>query len=161
MALPTSFYSQTIYDSTLVQGKPTSTTWEVPVATLTAANLVAKTALIAALKAAVAALVLGNIHQDAIIQNRPIISDLPAATNAAQRENKLLCRYHSGTSLKKFTVSIGTFDLTQLPLHNEFLDLTAGNGLSLKTAFEAIVVNPDDGSDPVILDSAQFVGRNT
>ena len=161
MARAVSFYQQSIYDSTIVRGKPEVTTWELAIATLTAANLVAKTVLIGNLKTAVAALVLGNVHQDAIITDRVVISDLAAATQAAQRENKLLCRFHSGTTLKKYQVSIGTFDLTQLPLHDEFLDLTAGNGLALKTAFEAIAINPDDGTDPVILDSAQFVGRNT
>lgn len=161
MARAISFYFQTLYDSTINRGKPESTTWEVPIATLTAANLVAKTVLIGNLKTAVAALVLGNVHQDAIIQDRTVISDLAAATQLAQRENKLLIRYHSGTTLKKYQVSIGTFDLTQLPVHDEFLDLTAGTGLALKTAAEAIMVNPDDATDPIIVDSAQFVGRNT
>lgn len=162
MAKAISFYGQSIYDSTIVRGKPEVTNWEVPIATLTAANLVAKTALIATLKGAVAALVLGNLHQDTIVSDRALISDLAAATQAAQRENKMLIRYHSGTTLKRFSVSIGTFDLTQLPLHDEFLDIvSAGPGLDLKNAFEAIVVNPDDASDAIIVDSVQFVGRNT
>lgn len=162
MALATSFFSETIYDSTLKgNGTPESTNWRVPVATLTAANLVAKTALIQALIDAVADLILGNVATNEVIQDRDIVSALPAATQLAQRENKMLLRYHDGATLQKFSVSIGTFDLTKLPLHSEFLDLTAAEGLALKTAFDAIVVNPLVAANPVSLDSVQFVGRNT
>jgi len=89
------------------------------------------------------------------------ISSAPAAVQAAQRENKLLLRYHGATSNQKFNVSIPTFDLTLLPNHSEFLDLTAGVGLALKDAFEDVVRSPNDSSEVVILDTAQFVGRNT
>lgn len=162
MALASSFFSQTIYDSTVKpNGTPESTNWRVPVATLTAANLVAKTALIDALVAAVASLILGNVATNEVIQDRDVLSVAPAASQLAQRENKMLLRYSDGATLQKFTVSIGTFDLTTLPLHSEFLDLTAGAGLALKTAFDAIVVNPTVAANPVTLNSVQFVGRNT
>jgi len=161
MALPTSFYGQSIYDSTVKgNGQPESSSWSVPVHTLTAANYVAQSALIAALASAVAALLLGNLHQHETVIERILVSDLPAASQLAQRENKLLLRYHDVSTLEKFRVSLPTFDLTQLPLHSEFLDLTAGNGQALKTAFEAIVLSPN-GANAVLLDSAQFVGRNT
>lgn len=162
MAKPVSFYGQSIYDSTVKgNGQPESSSWQIAVLTLTAANLVARTALIAALAAAVDAVVIGNLHQSEIVVNRSLISDLPAVTQLAQRENKLLLRYHSGTTLERFRVSLPTFDLSTLPLHSEFLDLTAGVGLALKDAFEDIAVNPNLADDAVILDSAQFVGRNT
>jgi hypothetical protein len=162
MALATSYFSQTIYDSTMKpNGTPESTNWRVPVATLTAANLVAKTALIQALIDAVADLTLGNVGSNEVVQDRDIVSVAPAASQLAQRENKLLLRYSDGATLQKFSVSIGTFDLSALPLHSEFLDLTAGEGLALKTAFDAIVVNPTASANPVTLNSAQFVGRNT
>lgn len=162
MALPVSYYGQSIYDSTVKSnGQPESSSWAVAVTTLTAANYVAQTVLIDALAAAVADLVLGNLHQTDVVIKRALVSNLPAATQLAQRENKILLRYHGVTLLKNFRVSIPTFDLSLLPLHSEMLDLTAGVGAALKTAFEAIVKSPDDGSEVVILDSAQFVGRNT
>lgn len=162
MALATSYFSQTIYDSTLKpNGTPESTNWRVPIATLTAGNVVAKSALVDALIAAVTALILGNIGSNEIVFDRDITSVAPAASQLAQRENKMLLRFSDGATLQKFTVSIGTFDLTALPLHSEFLDLTAGEGLALKTAFDAIVVNPTVAANPVTLNSVQFVGRNT
>lgn len=157
-----SWFSETIFDSTVkANGQPESTTWRVPIATLTAANYVAKSALITALTAAVDALILGNVNKDVTTILENIASLAPAATQLAQRENKLLLRYRDGATNQKFTVSIGTFDLSKLPLHSEFLDLTAGDGAALKAAFEAIVVNPLTAANPVTLDNAQFVGRNT
>lgn len=162
MAQAVSFFSQTIFDSTLKgNGQPESTTWRVPIATLTAANYVAKAALVQALVDAVDALTLGNVHKNTTTFFETLVSVSPAATQLAQRENKMLLRYFDGAVNQKFRVSIGTFDLSQLPLHSEFLDLTAGTGLALKNAFDAIVVNPDVAADPATLQSVQFVGRNT
>lgn len=163
MALPQSFYSATIADSTVKgNGQPETTTWEVPVTQLTAANLVAKSALIATLETTVEALILGNVQRTTIIQDRVQVSGLPADTQLAQRENKLLVRYEDGLTHQKYQVSIGTFDLTKLPLHDEFLDIETalGAGNNFKVAFEAIVVSPGAGN-AVIMTSAQFVGRNT
>jgi len=162
MALPTSFYSETTADNTVKQnGQPEHAVWAVPVTTLTAANLVAQTANITALRTAVAAICIGEVVQYAITQNRTEFPDVPATSVLAQRENKLLLRYHGTTLNKKFRVSIPCFDLTTLPTHSEFLDLTVNPGLALKTAFDAVVVSPDDAAENVSLDSAQFVGRNT
>lgn len=162
MVAAVSFFSETIFDSTVKSnGQPESTVWRVPIATLTAANYVAKAALVSALTAAVDAVIIGNVNKDVTTILESILSLAPAATQLAQRENKWLLRYRDGATNQKFTVSIGTADLTQLPLHSEFMDLTAGNGATLKAAFEAIVVNPLVAADPVTLDSVQFVGRNT
>ncbi len=162
MAIPRSYFGETIMDSTVKDnGQPETTSWQVPVTTLTAANYVAKKTLIDALKSAVDGVIIGVVHQTAVTIDRDLISDTPASSNLAQRENKLLIRYHDNVSLNKFRVTIGTFDLTTLPAHKEFLDLTAGVGVALKDAFEAIVVSPDDDSHSVTMDSAQFVGRTS
>jgi hypothetical protein len=162
MALPVSFYTQRINDNTVrANGSPESATWSVPVTTLTAANYAAKKALIDNLAAAVADVVIGRLAGTEIVIDRELISTLPATTTLAQRENKLLCRYHDATTYQKFQVSIPTFDLTDLPANSELLDLGGGEGAALKSAFEAIVVSPDNSANSVILDSAQFVGRNT
>jgi hypothetical protein len=162
MAIPVSYYHETIYDNTVKSnGTPESGQWAVPVTTLTAANYVAKSALISALAAAVRAITLGNLNVSEVVIDRELADVNPASSSLAQRENKLLCRYHDLTSNEKYRVSIPTFDLSLLMDHSEFLDLTASGGLALKTAFEAIVVPPGDASHTVVLDSAQFVGRNT
>jgi hypothetical protein len=85
----------------------------------------------------------------------------PSSNVLAQRENKYLARYHGTTLNQKFQVSFGTADLSLLPSHSEFLDLTTGPGEALKSAFDAVVKSPDDSSEAVSLDSVQFVGRNS
>lgn len=163
MALPVSFSSMTINDNTINQktGEPESTNWSVPVTTLTAANYVAKKALIDDLNTAVDSIIIGMIAKKEVVIDRTLVSALPAASTLAQRENKWLLRYVDTVTSQKFRVSIGTADLTELPDNSEFLDLTAGDGLALKTAFDAIVVSPDNSSNAVSLRSVQFVGRNT
>lgn len=162
MAVPVSFYSETIADNTVkANGEPESSSWQVAIAPLTAANVVAQTALLATLSTAVEAVVIGNLLNTQVIFHKDAISSAPAALQAAQRENKLLIRYHGATSNQKFRTSLPTFDLTLLPNHSEFLDLTTSPGDALKAAFEAVVRNPNDSSEVVIVDTAQFVGRNT
>jgi len=162
LATPQSFYSETIADNTVkTNGAPETSTWQVAIAELTAANVVAQEGLLTTLSSAVGNIILGNLIRTQIVLSRDEISSAPAALQAAQRENKLLLRYHGATSNQKFSVSIPTFDLTLLPNHSEFLDLTVGDGATLKSAFEAVVKSPNNDTEVVILDSAQFVGRNT
>jgi len=162
MSLPTSFISETIADNTVRgNGTPETTSWSLPVTALTAANLVAQTTLINALYAAIAATIIGTVQKTEIVQSRLINSSSPAASTLAQRENKWLLRYHGVTLNQKFQMSIGTADLTILTANSEKVDLTGGVGLALKTAFDAVVKSPDDGAESVVLDSMQFVGRNT
>lgn len=162
MPLPLSFYSLTVADNTLKSnGEPETTSMTFPVTTLTPANVAAQITLAGNLKVALAAITLGNFLKDESTYSRNLLAQGPAASNLAQRENKWLMRYHDGTTYQKFQLSIGTADLTLLPNNSEFLDLTAGDGLALKTAFEAVVVSPADSTHAVILDSVQFVGRNS
>jgi len=162
MAKPGSFFEQEIADNTIrSNGAPTTTHWRVPITELTAGNLTAKNALIAALAEAVDAVIIGQIQKGVTILGTGYVSTSPASSALAQRENKWLCRYHDATTNDKFTVSIGTADLTLLANHSEFLDLTASVGADLKSAFEAIVVSPLDDTHAVVLDTVQFVGRNT
>jgi len=162
MAVPTSFASWTYNDSTVkANGEPESSSFRLPVTNLTAANVAAQSALVADLTTAIEAVVLGVLQKTTLIFDEVVLSDIPANDQLAQREIKLLCRYHDTTTGAKFRCSIPTFDLSLLPLHSEFLDLTADEGLALKSAFEAIVKSPTDDSHAVVLDSAQFVGRNT
>ncbi len=86
-----------------------------------------------------------------------------AASPSAQRENKLLIRYHDAVNLKVLTASIPTVDLPNLVFEtdaNDFVSLTSPAFMvSLKSAWEAFVSNPETGNLTVI-DSAEYVGRN-
>lgn len=162
MALPVSFYAQSIADNTVKgNGEPETTSWRVPVTQLTPANVAAQETLMGNLRVAVQAIILGNTFQYAEEYYISTSAKTPAASTLAQRENKWLLRYHDAVNGQKFQVSIGTADLTELPANSEFLALGAGTGAALKTAFEAVVVSPNDGSHAVVLDSVQFVGRNS
>jgi len=162
MALPTSFWSTTYADNTVKSnGEPETTSTSIPITTLTAANVVAQAALIADLNTAIEALVLGHQVAQQTVFDRPVYEKIPADSNLAQRENKWLVRYHGATTFQKFQVTIGTADLSLLPDGSEFLDLTDGEGLAFKTAFQAIAKSPNNGAENTVVDSIQFVGRNS
>ena len=110
---------------------------------------------------------------DAIIRGSPIkasfstdtIVDVgdatPPADNEADRNNKWLLRIQTQDADSQPTVlthEIGTADNTHLPSSNsDFLDLTAGVGLALKTAIDAAYVGPYDSGG--VLLSVQQVTR--
>lgn len=162
MPLPLSWYSITVNDHTLKgNGQPETTSMQIPVTTLSPANVAAQITLANNLQTALAAITLGVFAKSESTYARNLLGVEPAASPLAQRENKWLMRYHDATTFQKFQVSIGTADLTLINLNTEFLDLTVDEGLALKTAFEAVVVSPADSTHATVLDSVQFVGRNT
>lgn len=71
--------------------------------------------------------------------------------------NKMLMRLQDSTTGKVFTNELGTFDNDTLPTGNDFLDLTAGFGLALKSAIDAAWESPV-GNAGVLL-SVQQVNR--
>lgn len=71
-------------------------------------------------------------------------SDAASANKFAQRENKFVMKYQDSSSGHKYSASIPSADLAEQV--NEEVDLTAGKGLALKTAFEAIVKSRDDNA---------------
>lgn len=162
MTVATSFWEISINDNTLKNnGEPEHASMSVAITTLNAGNLAATATLIAALKTAALAVIKGNVRQDTTTLLRPIPSVSRPSDTAAQRENKWLLRAHGATSGQKFRYSLPTADLALLPDGSEYLPLDADEGLALKTAFDAVVRNPNDASELLVLDSAQFVGRNT
>lgn len=95
-----------------------------------------------------------------------------AASASAQRENGLLVRYHSATGLQKATLTIPTIDLPNLVFLPEAEDKvsltgwTAGGTVMSDwvTAFQNFVKVPvadDVTPELVVIDSLEFVGRNT
>lgn len=96
---------------------------------------------------------------------------LPASASA-QRENKLLVRYHDSVTLKKATISIPTIDLPNLVFETDAKDFVSktlwGTGVNTVmtdfiTKFQAFVKvpKPDVAGNTTVVDSLQFVGRNT
>jgi len=132
------------------------------VTTLTPANVASQETLMGNLATALAGIFIGRFVKQtttfARVQNG---AQIPATDPLAQRENKYLLRYHDATTFQKFTVSYGTADLSVHLPNSEFVDLAVDPGLAVKTAFEAVAVSPDDSTHAVVLDSIQFVGRNT
>jgi len=122
---------------------------------------VAQQALVSDLYGALAAVTLGVFKQSETVFTRNLLSQAPAASVLAQRENKWLMRYHGNSTFQNFSATIGTADLSLLVSGEGYLDLTADEGLAVKTAFEAVVKSPNDAAETVTLDSMQFVGRNT
>lgn len=162
MAVPSSFASWTMNDNTRKSnGKPETGNFSVPIITLTPANVAATETLVGDLETAILNITLGELGKRELVYARDTVNSSPAASVQAQREIKLLLRYTDAITGKEFRVSIPTFDLAQLPNNSEFMNLTAGTGLALKTAFEAVVRSPDNDANAVVLQSAQFVGRNT
>jgi len=162
MALPVSYFGMTYNDNTLKgNGIPESTSFRVPTTTITAANIVAQEAFITSFVAATNAITIGQEAKQTVTARDTLVSTSPAASPLAQRENKWLCRYHDVTTQQKFTISIGTADLSLLANNSEFLDITQDEGLDFKLAFDDLVKSPSDPTHGVSLDSVQFVGRST
>lgn len=162
MTLPVSFMTLTFNDNTLKSnGQPETGSITVPITTISAGNFTAEDTLLSTLEAAIIVLAKGTEGKREIVSHRSVVDPDAAASPLAQRENKFLIRYHGVTLLQKFQCSIPTADLTALMTNSEFVDVAAGPGNDLKLAFEAVVVSPDNSSESVILDSIQFVGRNT
>lgn len=162
MTVATSFYELSYNDNTIgPNGEPEHASIQMAITTLNAGNLAAQTTLLSALRSAAQAVVLGDFRQDVITLLRPIPSVSRPTDTAAQRENKWLLRAHSATSNQKFRYSLPTADLSLLADGSEYLDLSTGVGGALKTAFDAVIRSPNDASELLVLDSAQFVGRTS
>ena len=126
----------------------------------TAGNIVAQKAAEDALINAIGALSIGNLDSIHRYSDYTELLASPPASQLAQRENKYMCQYHDTTTGKKFRAEFPCADLLELPSGEEELDLLAGNGATLKSAFEALVVSPDDETHTVVLDRVVYVARN-
>lgn len=85
-------------------------------------------------------------------------SAAPPADENAQRANKWLLRVQDAVNGKIFTHEIGTADNAQLPSStDDYLDLSAGAGLALKTNFEAVYESPYGNAGTLL--SVQQVNR--
>ena len=97
----------------------------------------------------------GVKSEDSVID---VGSQTPPSDEDANRGNKWLMRIQDSTTGKTYTHELGTADNTQLPSPtSDFMDLTAGVGLALKTAIDAAYESPQ-GNTGVLL-SVQQVTR--
>ena len=163
MAKPISFASITLADNTKKSnGKPETSSTEFAIPTLTPVNAAATVTLVGNLKTALAGLVLGRFLKDEIVWSREKQGpQTPADDPLAQRENKWLASYHDPVSYNGYVLTFPTADLSKHMANSEFVDLTAGDGLAFKTAFDAVVASPEDASRLGVLDTLMYVGRNT
>lgn len=83
-------------------------------------------------------------------------SQVPPADDNANRGNKMLVRIQEAVTGKIRRYELGTFDNAQLPSPtDDFVDITAGNGLALKTAIEA-VYETENGNAGTVLSIQQI-----
>lgn len=86
-------------------------------------------------------------------------SQVPPANKFAQREMRFLCRYTDATTGKRYSFSIPCADANLCVGNTDMIDLSAGAGLALKTAFEAYAVS--ELGNAVTLNSVELIGRNS
>lgn len=125
---------------------------------LTAANFDAQAALVASLKAAIVAVVINQVFKDqAAIVNE--IAKVPPSDEFAQRELKWAISMVDDVLASTSVIEVGGADLANLVAGTEFMDITAGVGLALVAAVEAVHLSP--AGNAVTVTSVKFVGRNT
>ncbi len=127
------------------------------ITTITPGNQAAVSGQVTTLETAIAALTLGNQQIVETVLSKTIVTSALPASKDAQREKKWLLTYHDANG-GKFRTEIPCSDLSLLAPNSDFIDKTLATWTNLKTAFEAVVVSPDDAS-AVVLDNAEFVGK--
>lgn len=116
----------------------------------TAGNFVAINALLDTLVAAISAVTLMPLTQDQRIASIEAFAvPLPSDPNA-QRGVKWLVRARETVTGNAVTFRIPGADLTLLTTNSEKMDITAGAGLALVNAIEAVVRSNDGGTIEVV-----------
>lgn len=103
---------------------------------LTAANMTAQLALMATLRAAIEAVIIGTPRKEVVIATTEEIGGALTTDPFAQRETKWLVRGTDSAGLSA-TLEIPTADLAALAGGSGAMDITAGVGLALANALEA------------------------
>lgn len=110
-------------------------------------------------RAAVQNLTDGTVQQEQFSLFNRATNEFPTAS-VATREDKYLIRYEDTTTLRVYTVAIPTAvkDPAEFIAGTDFLDISGGDPLTLKTTFEALAASP--AGNPVNVLSIKYVGRN-
>jgi hypothetical protein len=144
-----------------------NTSFQVPMADLTAANIDAQYALVTAMQTALGGVCLGNlIRQNVQAKSSPLMVPAPASDPDAQREAKAMVIYADNTTFESAKCEVPCIDLTdQLPGHpGYFYDVNyAGDEdatwTAFVSAFEDIVVGP--GGNAVTVVRIYHIGKAT
>ena len=159
------------WSETIIDYNGEKTAFGVAVGNVTAASLPGLLTDIAALRAAVLNMILGNVDSDQLRAYRTPGSGFYPTDPNAQVERKWLVTYRDNQAFfddpvnaipnagfgKYFNVEIGTADATLLTDNQEFLALDSTEGAAFVTAFEDMARSPYGGTTLVI--SIELVGR--
>lgn len=132
--------------------------------TLTAANFDARTALWAALLAAIDAITLGARLKDRYNDETSYLVAKP--TNGAMRETKLLVQLRNTTTGRRFTFTVPTLDSTipdyvdNVSARDAVIMTTPSTIVDFIEAVEAFVVDPLAEANAVAVIGLKAVGRN-
>lgn len=155
-----SFATQTFQMLPIKETSP----FKIYVEQLTVANLAQFDTDWASFKAATAAISLGVLKSENVAVYDNFISGSLPSDNFARRENKLLIRYRGASSGSKFRVEMPAPDNSVLTFETgdaNFVTLAdAGVMATFVVAFQLLAKSPDDGSEAILIDSVQYVGRN-
>lgn len=124
---------------------------------LNAGNIAATLVQVAALKDAVDAVIIGTPRQEQVIATTADIAGVAPADGFAQRETKWLV---TGTDTQGLTstLEIPCANLDLLAGGTKNLDISAGVGLALKTALDAVWISR--AGNAVTVSRVIHVGRN-
>lgn len=125
------------YNLTFIDHDSETSTFGLRIPDLNAGNIAAQLALLATLRAAVEAVVIGTLRKEETSAITDEIAGVAPADGFAQRETKWLVSGVDSTGISA-TLEIPTADLDQLPSGSGTLDLTAGTGLALANALNAV-----------------------
>lgn len=125
------------YNLTFIDHDSETSTFGLRIVDLSAGNIAAILALLATLRAAVEAVVLGTLRKEETSAITDEIAGVAPANGFAQRETKWLCSGVDSTGISA-TLEIPTADLDLLPAGSGVLDLSTGVGLDLADALNAV-----------------------
>lgn len=125
------------YNLTFIDHDSETSTFGLRIPDLNAGNIAAQLALLATLRTAVEAVVIGTLRKEETSAITDEIAGVAPADGFAQRETKWLVSGVDSTGISA-TLEIPTADLDQLPSGSGTLDLTAGTGLALANALNAV-----------------------
>lgn len=123
-------------------------------------NIATITPQLGSLESALADVTIGRRTRSTTIANVDDNGDASASDQFAQREVKWLFTLVDSVTGETLRREVPCADLSLLANNVDTLDLTAGDGASLKSAVQAVVINPRTGNS-VILTEVRFVGRNS
>jgi len=135
-----------------------NTSFQLPTADLTAANIDAQYALVTAMQTALGGVCLGNLtRQNVQAKSSPLMVPAPASDPAAQREAKAMVIYADVTTFETAKCEVPCIDLdTQLAGHPGYFYDKNYDGdedaswTAFVSAFEAMVVAPGGNAADVI-----------